>query len=247
MAPSADERVAVGRSGWRRRRLAGLVGLGLACVVAVGGWWIYSDVQRRHYRPELRPGEVLGLDVSHYQGEIDWDAVASDDIDFAYIKSTEAGDWVDETFERNWTEASRVGLSVGAYHFFTLCRTGADQAANFLRVVPFEDSDLPPAIDLEFPNNCSARPSMDALQRELAEFLAVVEEATGRTALLYVEDEFDDMYGIFDAFDQPTWERSLRRRPEDDRWIIWQASDAASVAGVDGGVDLNLMSAGCCP
>jgi len=78
-------------------------------------------------------------------------------------------------------------------------------------------------------------------------FDARIEQATGRNALLYVEDEFDELYGIFDTFDQPTWERSLRHRPEDNRWIVWQASDVAAVDRVDGGVDLNLMSAECCP
>ena len=63
------------------------------------------------------------------------------------------------------------GVEVGAYHFFTLCRTGADQAANFLRVVPSAEADLPPAVDLEFPNNCSFRPSVESVQRELTPFV----------------------------------------------------------------------------
>lgn len=101
-----------------------------AAVPLVVHWW------RPHYRPSLHAGESYGIDVSHYQGSIDWPKVAADGIDFAYLKSTEAGDWVDETFATNWEGARAAGLDVGAYHFFTFFRTGADQAANFLRVVP---------------------------------------------------------------------------------------------------------------
>lgn len=222
------------------------VGIAVAAIaVLVGAGWLVVREREARYRPDLGPGERLGLDVSHYQGVIDWQRVANDGISFAYIKATEAGDWVDDTFARNWEGARAAGLEVGAYHFFTLCRTGADQAANFLRTVP-PDADLPPAVDLEFPMNCSARPEPAALRTELAVFLETVEQATGRTALLYVEDEFDEVYGVLDAFPQPTWERSLRTRPSDSRWVIWQANDTARVDGVNGGVDLNLMSTRCC-
>lgn len=213
--------------------------------IAAVGWFIAREMRFR-YRPEAGPGERLGVDVSHYQGSIEWAAVASDGITFAYIKSTEAGDWVDDTFAANWTGARRAGIDVGAYHFFTLCRTGEDQAANFLATVPLDEADLPFAVDLEYANNCADRPPAEQLQRELGIFLGLVEDATGQPVLLYVEDEFDDTYDVLNTFDQPTWERSLRRRPSDDRWAIWQASDTARVAGIDGGVDLDLMSADCC-
>ena len=217
-----------------------------AVLVLVAGWFLVQSYLAPRYRPDRGPGETHGLDVSHFQGVIDWDAVAADGIDFTYIKATEAGDWVDERLASNWASARAAGLDVGEYHFFTLCRTGEDQAANFLSVPPIDEADLPPAVDLEFPGNCSDRPPKDELQRELRSFLDIVEAATGRRVLLYVEDEFDARYGIFDTFDGPTWERSLRRRPGDDRWVIWQATDVARVDGVSGGVDLNLMSAECC-
>lgn len=227
----------------RRRRLSrrgrltvvivALVLLATAAVPIVTHWW------RPHYRPSLHAGESYGVDVSHYQGSIDWAAVAADGIDFAYIKATEAGDWVDETFATNWEGARAAGLDVGAYHFFTFCRTGADQAANFLRTVP-DHADLPPAVDLEFPNNCSERPSKVDLQRELAVFLDTVEAATGEQVLLYVEDDFDDRYDILDSFPGATWERNMWGRPDDERWTFWQCSDVADVDGIDGGVDLDV-------
>jgi lysozyme len=233
-APTGRRRLS--QRGRRAALVVVMMLVAMAAVPIITHWW------RPHYRPELQPGESYGIDVSHYQGSIDWQAVAADGIDFAYLKATEAGDWVDETFATNWDGARAAGLDVGAYHFFTFCRTGADQAANFLRVVP-DDGDLPPAVDLEFPNNCSQRSSKDDLQRELKVFLDRVEEALGEPVLLYVEDDFDERYDIVDTFSGATWERNMWRRPGNDRWTFWQCSDVAQVDGIDGGVDLDVRRA----
>lgn len=149
----------------------------LAVVVAVGAYIWFERVPA--YRPALESGERFGVDVSTHQGTIDWRRVADDDIRFAYIKATEGGDFVDDHFATNWRAAGEAGLERGAYHFFTLCRPGADQADNFLRTVPKDGSALPPAVDLEFVGNCAGRPSRDDLLRELKTFVDRVEAATG--------------------------------------------------------------------
>lgn len=196
--------------------------------------WFLDD-----HRPGLALGQSYGLDVSHHQGVIDWEAVAADDIDFAYIKATEGGDWVDPRFAENWVEARAAGLEVGAYHFFTLCRSGPEQAANFLATVPVDVADLPLAIDLEFAAPCSAPMSAEALQTEVIDFVALVEAATERPMLVYVLSDFDTEYQITDVIDRPRWIRSLYHRP-DESWSIWQYSFRASVDGVQDGVDLNV-------
>jgi len=138
----------------RRRFLFVLVGAALFGLVACFVVW---SLWLPHYRPGLDDGEVFGIDVSNHQGEIDWQRVADDEIDFAYIKSTEGGDFVDMYFERNWAQAKAAGLKVGAYHFFTFCTPERDQAANLLATVPLDDMDLPLALDLELGGNCAER------------------------------------------------------------------------------------------
>ncbi|MEZ5167589.1 MAG: GH25 family lysozyme [Acidimicrobiales bacterium] len=187
--------------------------------------------------------ERYGVDVSSHQGPIDWAAVARDNIDFAYLKATEGGDFVDEQFERNWDEAHAAALDVGAYHFFTLCRPGAEQAENFLHVVPAAELDLPAALDLELAGNCGSRPSVDWVHAEVAIWLDEVERATGREVLLYVGPRFDDRYGITATFDHRLWHRRILRRPDGDRWAVWQFSYFAQVDGIEGGVDLNVLRA----
>lgn len=207
----------------------------LALAVAVL-WWGW----RPHYRPGLDSGETFGVDVSNHQGDIDWSAVARDEVDFAYIKATEGGDFVDVLFAENWAEAQSAGLDVGAYHFFTLCRSGEEQAANFLSVVPDGDADLQPALDLEFPGNCSDRPSIEWVHDQVAQWIDDVESQTDQRVLLYVQTEFDDFYAITETFAGPTWHRKILRRPANDRWTFWQWSYFSDVDGISGGVDLNI-------
>ncbi len=138
-----------------------------------------------NYRPRLHAGERYGIDVSHHQGAIDWASVARDDVAFAYIKATESVDFVDDQFGTNWDAARAEGIQTGAYHVFSLCAAGADQAAAFLDATP-GDSDLPPAVDLEFSSECTARPPLAAFDAELAAFVSAVQDTTGQSVTLYV-------------------------------------------------------------
>src|SRR6516165_7639969 len=89
--------------------------------------------------PQLETGwlwhDVIGVDVSGHQGDIDWLSLAAGGVAFAYIKATEGGDFRDKQFQKNWDGARTAGMLRGAYHFFTQCRSGADQATNFIRTV----------------------------------------------------------------------------------------------------------------
>jgi lysozyme len=205
-------------------------------LAAVGwfGWW-------PHYRPDLGDGERYGVDVSHHQGEIDWAAVAADDVDFAYLKATQGRDFVDPRFADNWDEAADAGLDRGAYHFFSLCVPGDEQARHFLDAVPDDPDALPPVIDLELAGNCAERPPRDEVRREVQAFLDDVEAAAGREVVLYVGADFDGYYDLRDELDQPIWHRRLLLRPDVDGWWMWQFHERAEVAGIDGGVDLDVM------
>lgn len=210
---------------------------GSAATTAVG-----SDA-RKHW-PELEAGERYGIDVSNHQGAIDWPAVAGDDIDFAYVKATEGGDHVDARFAANWAEAGAAGLDRGAYHYFTFCRPGVDQAANFLRTVPSDPEALAPALDLELAGNCAERPSREVMAAEVDAYLRAVEAATGTEAVLYVGRDFAEAYPGIPSGDRLRWVQHVHRRPALDGWWIWQATVVARVEGIDGHVDLDVQRAG---
>lgn len=192
-----------------------------------------------HYRPPLRPGEDYGIDVSRHQGAIEWSEVRSDDISFAYIKATEGGDLVDVRFSQNWRNAREAGLQRGAYHFFTLCRPGAEQARNFLSTAPPEPHALPPAVDLELGGNCSDRPAPRDLLDQLQVFLRAVEQAWGQQVIIYTNDEFDERYPVR-ALGRKLWEPQHYRRPPGSRWTLWQVTNRAAVDGINGLVDLDI-------
>jgi lysozyme len=229
--------MAPGRSRLTPRRIGLIVAVVLVVTgVSAAAWWL---LWVPHVRPALQEGEVYGIDVSNHQAEIRWDAVAQDDIEFAYIKASEGGDFVDARFRHNWAEAGRVGLERGAYHFFTLCRPGREQAANFLRTARPDPQALPPAVDLELAGNCSARPAEGEVYQELEEFLDLVESAWDKPVLLYVGKDWEGRYPVLDRSDRPRWLVSFLGRPSHD-WTVWQLHGFARVDGVEGGVDLDV-------
>jgi lysozyme len=196
-----------------------------------------------NYSPDRSTYPLRGIDVSHHQGAIDWSRVARSDVAFAILKATEGGDHVDDTFARNLDGARAAGLAVGAYHFFTFCRPGAEQAANFLQAVPRDKPLLPPIVDIEFPGNCAARPSVADLQRELTAFLAPVEAAFGRPAVVYMLDDAAQQYGAA-VPERQRWVRSLVWPPGGGDWLLWQYHNAGHVDGIGGEVDLNVLRGG---
>ena len=222
-----------------RRKLRGVVGLvvGLG-IVGAGVVFYYIN-----HSPDRTIHQLRGIDVSHHQGMVDWGKVVKSDVAFVILKATEGGDYVDDTFARNLVGAKAAGLVVGAYHFFTFCRPGAEQAANFLKVVPRNRPMLPPAVDIEFVGNCGARPTVADLQRELMAFLTPVEAAFGRPAIVYVVDAAAAQYQAAIP-DRPRWVRSLGRPPGNGDWVLWQYHNAGHVDGIEGGVDLNILRGG---
>lgn len=225
------------RAPWGRRWIVRTVmGAGALAAVAALLWFVVLP----RYRPALQDAERYGIDVSHHQRRIDWERVAGADVAFAYLKATEGATHVDRQFSRNWEQADAVGIPRGAYHFFTLCRSGREQAANFLSTVAQDPDALPPAVDLELAGNCSARPDHDALHTELGDFLREVEGATGRQAVLYVGPRFDERYRISELLDRPLWRLSFLRRPDMDEVAIWQVMGFARVPGIEGHVDLDV-------
>jgi lysozyme len=227
-----------------RRHRKVVAALGLLLVLAVTGV-LAVEVGWPHYRPPLRAGEGYGIDVSAHQGTIDWGAVATDGVHAAYVKATEGATFRDPRFEENWRGARAAGLQVGAYHFFTLCRGGAEQATNLLSALAGVDGatgsgTLPVAVDLELSGNCSARPPREQVQAEVDAFVEAVEAATGRPVVYYLLDGWADRYPT--TTERPHWVRSMPWRPAGD-WVWWQVNSRARVDGIDGPVDLNVLRA----
>ena len=101
--------------------------------------------------PDREKYPVRGIDVSHHNGEIDFDRLSAkeSDVSFIYIKATEGTDFQDPGFIRNYRGAMKSGIPAGAYHFFRYDTDGELQALNFIRALRGRPFTLPPAIDVE--------------------------------------------------------------------------------------------------
>ena len=132
-----------------------------------------------------------GIDVSHYQGRIDWEEVATDKtISFVYIKATEGANLVDEFYLRNLYGAKRVGIPAGAYHFFSPSVSALVQLENFRSVVDPRQQDLIPVVDVEK----RGKASLVQFQRSLKAFLDGVEHMFGVKPIIYTGVNFYAKY-----------------------------------------------------
>lgn len=202
-----------------------------------------ADAAAHEQLPEnivLEADEVMGIDVSSYQQEIDWEQVAGDGYGFAYIKATEGAGYTDARIRENWEGAQAAGITPGAYHYFTLCSPGAEQAEDFLAAVPPDDTALPPALDLEFDGACDKRPEADDAQAEIDAFTAAVEEAWGRRMVIYSSSQWREHYGLPATDSRPDWLYAGAGRPGQDDWAVWQLRFDGEVSGIEGEVDIDV-------
>ena len=197
--------------------------------------------------PWLEPAafmhEVRGVDVSHHQGVIDWDALKARNVDFAYIKASEGENYNDPRFSRNWVGAEQAGMLRGAYHFFTQCRSGKVQAENFIRVVPQDANSLPPALDAEHMGPCLQTPAVKDVAAEIGIFLDMIEAHYGKRPILYTTREFHDAYLAGKFPKERFWIRSLVLPPRfrKQQWVLWQYHNRGRRDGIAGPVDLNAF------
>ena len=199
--------------------------------------------------PSGRDYPVRGVDVSHYQGEIDWAVLSAAPIDFAFIKATEGSSFTDDRFAYNFTEAQKAGLSVGAYHFFSFDSTGTAQAAHFINTVTPFPGMLPPVIDVEFYGTyAEAPPDKAAVCAELDVLLETLTAHYGLPPILYATEEAYTYFltGAYEEYD--IWIRNIKVRPyvSDGReWTFWQYTNREKLAGYTGEerfIDMNVFS-----
>ena len=190
---------------------------------------------------------VHGVDVSRWQGNINWDKLRGQGANFAYIKATDGGDHLDPMFMKNWRNADAAGLKRGAYHFFYWCRTAGEQADWFIRNVPKMDGALPPVIDVEWngESSCKRRPSREKVLEKMQVFMDRLERHYGQRPIIYTAPDFyrDNLQGAF--LDYPFWLRAVARHPSKvypgRKWLFWQYSGSGLSHGVSGRIDLNVF------
>jgi lysozyme len=197
-------------------------------------WRIYhGDIIANIPDPDRYP--VCGVDVSRYQGNIDWQVIASQDITFAFIKATEGSSHQDPNFYVNWQGARESGIYVGAYHFFSFESEGATQAQNFIDTVGELDGTLPPVVDIEFYGDYAENPlSVSETRKILDDLLDTLEAYYGVKPIIYTTTKAYYRYISGGGYgDYLLWIRNTYKKPF-MRWTFWQYSDEGKLDGYDG-------------
>jgi lysozyme len=236
---------------FRAIRAAVLIGTSLIVASCAGGVGFLPGNEQVVPHPRVARAltkPVQGIDVSKYQGRIDWAAVKAGGTHFAFIKATEGGDHLDERFAENWAGSRAAGVPRGAYHFVYWCRDAREQVEWFKRNVPADPSALPPVLDLEW--NHTSRTCGQKLPKEQAlpmikVMLAGMHEHTGKRPIIYTDPGFykDVLEGELDEY--PLWARSVANEPEarygERPWMMWQYTAYGRVPGVATHVDRNAF------
>lgn len=189
-------------------------------------------------------GKPQGIDVSHWQGQIDWGKVKASGIQFAFIKATEGKNYTDPRFFENAREARAAGIKVGFYHYATPSSpSDSEQEANwFLSVVGTLPHDLPYAYDLE-ENKQGLAPVQ--LTQAANHWLERVYSASGRLPLVYSYPHFIQTQIVNGGLVRyPLWLAFYRSGPPADmggwdRWTVLQYTNQGEVSGISGPVDKN--------
>ena len=226
---------------------AAALGLGLLLSGCGGGTGPLDMVGQDHPRPRDYP--VHGIDVSKFQGPIDWNAVANSGVKFAYIKATEGGDHLDDRFQANWEGAKAAGIQRGAYHFVYWCRPPMEEMAWFEANAPVDPDALPPVLDVEATptsKTCKRRLTQASAIADMKVMLQEMERHYGKRPIIYTTVDFYEAILADGAFiDYPIWVRSTKYHPTvkygSRPWILWQYQSDAHVAGIGPKVDRNAF------
>lgn len=190
-----------------------------------------------------------GVDVSNYQGDIDFEVLHEQGIQFAFIKATEGNAWVDQRFSRNWENASKCkGLRYGAYHFMSFRTPGMEQAVNFTSTVPKDKQALPPVVDIElYEEFINSPPSQEHFEATLDPILEAMEKEYGKTPILYTTAYVYERY-LQGTYDNPIWiaDHSLPPAlPDGTPWMFCQYTYEGQLDGYNGEepyIDLDVFN-----
>lgn len=187
--------------------------------------------------------EVQGVDVSKYQGMIDFAKIKAAGMSYVFVKATQGITGVDPDYVHNIAAARAAGLVAGAYHFYETNDDPSAQFGNFKQHADVKPGDLPPVVDIEV----LAQGSRPDLANDLKSFLVLLEQAYGAKPILYSGVSFANEYLTgFGAY--PLWVAEYTSAPAPkvptgwSTWTFWQYSQSGTVAGICGAVDMDRFN-----
>ena len=210
-------------------------------------WFSYLEnkFHQTFIRSSIPEGDyIYGIDVSQYQGIIDWNKLNSKTnsylVDFALIRATAGKNHRDIYYTYNWNQSKKNDIIRGAYHYYRPNENSTEQAKNFIANVKLEPKDFPPILDIE---QLSKIQSVESLKEGIKNWLNLIEAHYGIKPILYSGTYFYRDY-LSDFKDYKIWVANYNNIVDplpEKNWIMWQFSDNGSVEGIEGPVDQDLF------
>lgn len=213
-------------------------------LLMVNGYIIPTKIEAEKF-------EVKGVDVSEYQGEVDWNKIKEQNIDFAFIKATEGSKGKDNSFDKNYEKLKNMDMLLGLYHFFSFESLGEEQADNYIKVVGNIENDenlMLPIIDIEYYSYYKkAKPNKEWVTKELQKMLDKLEKTYRVKPIIYTTMEFYQEYIEGEFLEYDIWIRNILTKPdlENREWKFWQYTGRGKLEGYNGEekyIDLNVFN-----
>ncbi len=189
---------------------------------------------------------VRGIDISHWQGTINWTSVRNSGIQFAFCKATEGTNYTDPTFATNWPAMRAAGIIRGAYHYGRPAADPAQQARRFYDTVRPQRGDLQLVLDLEADDGLT--PGQVGLWAK--KFCVELKRLCGRPGIIYTGFYFwrDEAGNSPNNYDFPLWLAAYVSNPSSlipqawSTWTFWQWTSSGSTPGISGNVDQDYFN-----
>lgn len=220
---------------------------------------IYDERTQLRLDKALASGFAQGIDVSVWNGNVDWNGVNEAGKRFAIIKYSEGISYKDPKARENIAACTSRGIDVGVYHFYRFFQDPIKQAENFMSCgLPFKQNGyLPPVLDVEWQDNTGATNArlMKSLQQEIPNLkrcLNHLQKLSGRRPMLYTQASFwDGILGGPEGFAHfPLWVVDYQSKQAPicpsgwKRWTLWQYSNAGKIGHSPTLLDLNRFWGG---
>lgn len=190
-------------------------------------------------------GKIFGIDVSQYQGKIDWDNVEAIEeqfeLKFVIVRATAGSRKVDLKFKKNWSNLTESMYIQGAYHYYRPDENSTDQANNFIKNVKLRKGHLPPILDIE---KMPKGQSMDKLKEGLQNWLTIVEKNYGVKPIIYTGEKYYEDFLQEDFPNYQFWIANYNPWKEkiEAEYLMWQFTEKAQLHGINELVDVNVFN-----
>lgn len=213
----------------------------LFCLVSI---YLYGKTKLQFTINEYNSKNYIqGIDISYYQGNINWEKINTSKIKFVIIKSTEGKTIQDKKFKRNWSESRKRNFIVGAYHRFTLKSSGESQAKNFISMVPKTTNSMPPLIDIENINISKVKDKTIFI-KELKILENELYKHYGKKPIIYL-NEYNYYDYIINNFNNNLWiynHSNTAPMTFNYKKGLWQYTINGKCSGINGYVDMNYFN-----